>query len=73
MAEVERLTHLPYRRGDDQPEYYRGKQRIHLGCSAASAKVIGENGVLFAQTMSRDAQGMVNEAKRLNNAVRELW
>lgn len=32
-------------------------------------QVIGADGVLFAQTMSRDAQGMVNEAKRLNNAI----
>lgn len=30
---------------------------------------IGETGILFAQTMSRDAQGMVSEAKRLNNAI----
>ncbi|HHY6271915.1 TPA: fructose-6-phosphate aldolase [Salmonella enterica] len=30
---------------------------------------IGEEGTLFAQTMSRDAKGMVEEAKRLNNAI----
>ena len=30
---------------------------------------IGKEGILFAQTMSRDAQGMVEEAKRLSNAV----
>ncbi|MGS9655326.1 transaldolase family protein, partial [Salmonella enterica subsp. enterica serovar Infantis] len=30
---------------------------------------IGEDGILFAQTMSRDAKGMVDEAKRLNNAI----
>ncbi|MFO3906874.1 fructose-6-phosphate aldolase [Enterobacter hormaechei] len=29
---------------------------------------IGPEGTLFAQTMSRDAEGMVAEAKRLNNA-----
>jgi hypothetical protein len=32
-------------------------------------KAIGPEGILFAQTMSRDAQGMVEEAKRLSNAV----
>lgn len=32
-------------------------------------KAVGPEGTLFAQTMSRDAQGMVEEAKRLSNAV----
>ncbi|MDP1217287.1 transaldolase family protein, partial [Klebsiella pneumoniae] len=32
-------------------------------------KAVGPEGILFAQTMSRDAQGMVAEAKRLSNAV----
>jgi hypothetical protein len=32
-------------------------------------KAIGPEGILFAQTMSRDAQGMVEEARRLSNAV----
>ena len=32
-------------------------------------KAVGPKGTLFAQTMSRDAQGMVEEAKRLSNAV----
>lgn len=32
-------------------------------------KAIGPEGTLFAQTMSRDALGMVEEAKRLSNAV----
>lgn len=30
---------------------------------------IGEEDILFAQTMSRDMKGMVEEAKRLNNAI----
>ncbi|STI82576.1 fructose-6-phosphate aldolase 2 [Escherichia coli] len=40
-----------------------------MGSSAASAKSIGDEGILFAQTMSRDAQGMVEEAKRLRDAI----
>ncbi|MDC0726819.1 fructose-6-phosphate aldolase [Phytobacter diazotrophicus] len=32
-------------------------------------KAIGPQGILFAQTMSRDAQGMVEEARRLSNTV----
>lgn len=40
-----------------------------MGSSAASAKAIGDEGILFAQTMSRDAQGMVEEAKRLRDAI----
>lgn len=31
--------------------------------------VIGPQGILFAQTMSRDAEGMVSEARRLREAV----
>ena len=33
---------------------------------------IGPEGRLFAQTMSRDAEGMVAEAKRLNNALPDI-
>lgn len=40
-----------------------------MGSAAASAKAIGDEGILFAQTMSRDAQGMVEEAKRLRDAI----
>jgi fructose-6-phosphate aldolase 2 len=36
---------------------------------SAPAKSHWSEGTLFAQTMSRDAQGMVAEAKRLSNAV----
>ena len=32
-------------------------------------KAVGENGTLFAQTMSRTAEGMVAEARKLNDAV----
>ncbi len=32
-------------------------------------QAVGPDGTLFAQVMSRDAAGMVAEAKRLNNAV----
>lgn len=34
--------------------------------------VIGEKGILFVRTMGRDAQGVVEEAKRLSNAVLDL-
>ncbi len=41
-----------------------------MGSSAASAKKrLVMRGILFAQTMSRDAQGMVEEAKRLRDAI----
>jgi transaldolase len=35
-------------------------------------KAIGPEGTLFAQTMSRDAEGMVAEAKRLSNAIPDI-
>ncbi len=35
-------------------------------------QAIGPEGTLFAQTMSRDAEEMVAEAKRLNNALPDI-
>ncbi|MFO6428377.1 hypothetical protein ACLBOM_37980 [Escherichia coli] len=45
-----------------------------MGSFCCLQKAIGDEGILFAQTMSRDAQGMVEEAKRLRDTpFRALW
>jgi fructose-6-phosphate aldolase 2 len=73
VAEVERLAASSHRGRHHQPKHCCSQQRIHLGCAATPAKRHWPEGILFAQTMSRDAQGMVEEAKRLSNAVPASW
>ena len=70
VAEVERLARIfPIAGVTTNPSIIAASKESIWDVLPRLQKVIGENGVLFAQTMSRDAQGMVNEAKRLNNAV----
>lgn len=70
VAEVERLARIfPIAGVTTNPSIIAASKESIWEVLPRLQKVIGENGVLFAQTMSRDAQGMVNEAKRLNNAV----
>lgn len=70
VAEVERLARIfPIAGVTTNPSIVAASKESIWDVLPRLQKVIGENGVLFAQTMSRDAQGMVNEAKRLNNAV----
>lgn len=70
VAEVERLARIfPIAGVTTNPSIIAANKESIWEVLPRLQKVIGENGVLFAQTMSRDAQGMVNEAKRLNNTV----
>ncbi|EGT4256490.1 fructose-6-phosphate aldolase [Citrobacter amalonaticus] len=70
VAEVERLARIfPIAGVTTNPSIIAASKESIWDVLPRLQKVIGENGVLFAQTMSRDAQGMVNEAKRLNNTV----
>ena len=70
VAEVERLARIfPIAGVTTNPSIIAASKESIWDVLPRLQKVIGENCVLFAQTMSRDAQGMVNEAKRLNNAV----
>ena len=70
VAEVERLARIfPIAGVTTNPSIVAASKESIWDVLPRLQKVIGENGVLFAQTMSREAQGMVNEAKRLNNAV----
>ncbi|MDE5204792.1 fructose-6-phosphate aldolase [Citrobacter sp. ANG330] len=70
VAEVERLARIfPIAGVTTNPSIIAASKESIWEVLPRLQKVIGENGVLFAQTMSRDAQGMVNEAKRLNNTV----
>ncbi len=60
VAEVERLAHFPDCRRHHQALWQPAKNLSGMCCQLQNA--IGEEGTLFAQTMSRDAKGMVEEA-----------
>ena len=70
VAEVERLARIyPLAGVTTNPSIIAASRESIWDVLPRLKHVIGENGTLFAQTMSRDAQGMVEEAKRLSNAV----
>lgn len=70
VAEVERLARIfPIAGVTTNPSIVAASKEPIWDVLPRLQNVIGEEGILFAQTMSRDAQGMVEEAKRLNNAV----
>jgi len=70
VAEVERLARIfPIAGVTTNPSIVAASKEPIWDVLLRLQNVIGEEGILFAQTMSRDAQGMVEEAKRLNNAV----
>lgn len=70
VAEVERLARIfPLAGVTTNPSIVAASKESIWDVLPRLQNAIGEEGILFAQTMSRDAKGMVEEAKRLNNAV----
>ena len=70
VAEVERLARIyPLAGVTTNPSIIAAGKTPVWDVLPRLQKAIGPEGTLFAQTMSRDAQGMVEEAKRLSNAV----
>lgn len=69
VAEVERLARIfPIAGVTTNPSIVAASKEPIWDVLPRLQNAIGEEGTLFAQTMSRDA-GMVEEAKRLNNAI----
>lgn len=70
VAEVERLARiLPIAGVTTNPSIVAAGKESIWDVLPRLQKAIGAEGILFAQTMSRDAKGMVAEAKRLHAAV----
>lgn len=70
VAEVERLARIfPIAGVTTNPSIVAASKESVWDVLPRLQNAIGEEGALFAQTMSRDAKGMVEEAKRLNNAI----
>lgn len=70
VAEVERLARVfPIAGVTTNPSIIAASKEPIWDVLPRLQRAIGAGGILFAQTMSRDAQGMVNEAKRLRSAV----
>ena len=70
VAEVERLARIyPLAGVTTNPSIIAAGKTPVWDVLTRLQKAIGPEGTLFAQTMSRDALGMVEEAKRLSNAV----
>jgi fructose-6-phosphate aldolase 2 len=73
VAEVERLARIfPIAGVTTNPSIVAASGESIWEVLPRLQKAIGEEGVLFAQTMSRSAQGMVEEAKRLSNAMPDI-
>ncbi|EHD8684716.1 fructose-6-phosphate aldolase [Escherichia coli] len=69
VAEVERLARIfPIAGVTTNPSIIAASKESIWEVLPRLQKAIGDEGILFAQTMSRDAQGMVEEAKRLRDA-----
>ena len=70
VAEVERLARIfPIAGVTTNPSIIAASKESIWEVLPRLQKAIGDEGILFAQTMSRDAQGMVKEAKRLRDAI----
>lgn len=70
VAEVERLARIfPVAGVTTNPSIVAAGKVSIWEVLPRLQSVIGKNGILFAQTLSRSAQGMVEEAKRLQNAA----
>ncbi|ECE6744489.1 fructose-6-phosphate aldolase [Salmonella enterica subsp. salamae] len=70
VAEVERLARIfPIAGVTTNPSIVAASKESVWDVLPRLQNAIGEEGILFAQTMSRDAKGMMEEAKRLNNAI----
>lgn len=70
VAEVERLARIfPIAGVTTNPSIIAASKESIWEVLPRLQKAIGDEEILFAQTMSRDAQGMVKEAKRLRDAI----
>ena len=70
VAEVERLARIfPIAGVTTNPSIIAASRESIWDVLPCLQQAIGPEGTLFAQTMSRDAEGMVAEAKRLSNAI----
>lgn len=70
VAEVERLARIfPIAGVTTNPSIIAASKESIWEVLPRLQKAIGDEGILFAQTMSRDAQGMVKEAKHLRDAI----
>lgn len=73
VAEVERLARIfPIAGVTTNPSIVAASRESIWDVLPRLQKAIGPEGTLFAQTMSRDAEGMVAEAKRLSNAIPDI-
>ncbi|MCS2164332.1 fructose-6-phosphate aldolase [Scandinavium manionii] len=70
VAEVERLARIfPLAGVTTNPSIVAAGTETLWEVLPRLQKALGKEGTLFAQTMSRDAQGMVEEARRLHDAI----
>lgn len=70
VQEVERLAHIfPIAGVTTNPSIVAASRESIWDVLPRLKKAMGEPGTLFAQTMSRTAEGMVADARRLNEAV----
>lgn len=70
VAEVERLARIfPIAGVTTNPSIIAASKESIWEVLPRLQKAIGDEGILFAQTMSRDAQGMVEEAKHLRDTI----
>lgn len=73
VAEVERLARIfPIAGVTTNPSIIAASRESIWDVLPRLQKIMGPEGILFAQTMSRDAEGMVAEAKRLSNALPDI-
>ncbi|ELQ6108359.1 fructose-6-phosphate aldolase [Cronobacter turicensis] len=73
VAEVERLARVfPIAGVTTNPSIVAASRESVWDVLPRLQTAIGPDGVLFAQTMSRDAEGMIAQAKRLSNAVPDI-
>jgi len=73
VAEVERLARIfPIAGVTTNPSIVAASRESLWEVLPRLQKAIGPEGTLFAQTMSRDAEGMVAEAKRLSNTIPDI-
>ncbi len=73
VAEVERLAGIyPIAGVTTNPSIVAAGRKPLWEVLPALQQAIGPDGKLFAQTLSREAEGMVAEAKRLSNALPDI-
>lgn len=73
VADVERLARIfPIAGVTTNPSIIAARGESVWDVLPRLQKIVGPEGTLFAQTMSRDADGMVAEARRLNATLPDL-